>query len=360
MGDSPANLMDFVASMGGERKLRVEENLGAGFVRLRVAEAERRQAKHDIRCAEDAVVELLRNSRDAGAQRIFVATSRTGDLRTITVLDDGVGIPERMHERVFDARVTSKLDSMHMDRWGVHGRGMALFSISENAKSARVVASGEGLGTALQVVFDSSELPERADQSTWPTVTFDDGGAPFVANGPHNLVRTCCEFALEEHDTCDVYVGSAAEMVATIRRRVRPSADGTLPLFADDLLELGVLERVVVAGDARELTEAASSVGLEISERTAHRIIAGEVRPTRSVYTRLVRPDRESEEAPIDLARDRRTLHVSPEDRAGFANVMEDAFSYLGERYYLTLTASPTVRVSRGKVTVTFEVAELD
>ena len=89
MGDSPANLMDFVASMGGERKLRVEENLGAGFVRLRVAEAERRQAKHDIRCAEDAVVELLRNSRDAGAQRIFVATSRTGDLRTITVLDDG-------------------------------------------------------------------------------------------------------------------------------------------------------------------------------------------------------------------------------------------------------------------------------
>ena len=210
------------------------------------------------------------------------------------------------------------------------------------------------------MVFDSGELPERADQSTWPTVTFDDGGAPVVASGPHNLVRTCCEFALEEHDTCDVYVGSAAEMVATIRRRVRPSADGTLPLFANDLLELGVLERVVVAGDARELTEAASSVGLEISERTAHRIIAGEVRPTRSVYTRLVRPDRESEEAPIDLARDRRTLHVSPEDRAGFANVMEDAFSYLGERYYLTLTASPTVRVSRGKVTVTFEVAEPD
>ncbi len=32
-------LLDFVASMGGERALRIEENLGAGYVRLRVAEA---------------------------------------------------------------------------------------------------------------------------------------------------------------------------------------------------------------------------------------------------------------------------------------------------------------------------------
>ena len=45
-----ADLVGFVASMGGERSLRVEENLGEGYVRLRVAEAERRQAKHDIRC----------------------------------------------------------------------------------------------------------------------------------------------------------------------------------------------------------------------------------------------------------------------------------------------------------------------
>ena len=93
---SAAGLADFVARMGGERSLRVEENLGEGYVRLRVAEAERRQAKHDIRCVEDMVIELLRNSRDAGAKRIYLATSREGDLRTTTILDDGSGVPQDM------------------------------------------------------------------------------------------------------------------------------------------------------------------------------------------------------------------------------------------------------------------------
>ena len=50
------DILGFVASMGGERALRVEENLGEGYVRLRVAEAERRQAKHDVRCVEDVVI----------------------------------------------------------------------------------------------------------------------------------------------------------------------------------------------------------------------------------------------------------------------------------------------------------------
>ena len=87
-------LLDFVASMGGERALRIEENLGAGYVRLRVAEAERRQAKHDIRCVEDIVIEMLRNSRDAGAHHIYVATTREQNIRTLIILDDGSGIPK--------------------------------------------------------------------------------------------------------------------------------------------------------------------------------------------------------------------------------------------------------------------------
>ena len=120
MGSADTDLLGFVASMGGERSLRVEENLGEGYVRLRVAEAERRQAKHDIRCIEDVVIEMLRNSRDAGAKHIYVATSREGDLRTLVILDDGSGIPEDMQSRVFEARVTSKLESVHMDLSLIH------------------------------------------------------------------------------------------------------------------------------------------------------------------------------------------------------------------------------------------------
>ena len=68
---SDANeLISFIASMSGEGNLRVEENLGEGYVRLRVSEAERRQAKHDIQHVEDIVIEMLRNARDAGADKV--------------------------------------------------------------------------------------------------------------------------------------------------------------------------------------------------------------------------------------------------------------------------------------------------
>ena len=66
MSDSN-DLIAFIASMSGEGNLRVEENLGDGYVKLRVSEAERRQAKHDIQSVEDIVIEMLRNARDAGA-----------------------------------------------------------------------------------------------------------------------------------------------------------------------------------------------------------------------------------------------------------------------------------------------------
>ena len=104
MGD----LTDFVASVAPKGTLRVEENLGGGFVRLRVAEAERRQAKHDIRCVEDIVVEMLRNSRDAGASMVFVATTREGDQRTLVVLDDGCGIPAERMDGLFTGLLNSE------------------------------------------------------------------------------------------------------------------------------------------------------------------------------------------------------------------------------------------------------------
>ena len=91
--------------MGGDRALRVEESLGRASSGSAWPRAERRQAKHDVRCVEDAVIEMLRNARDAGARHIYVATAREGDLRTTTMLDDGSGIPADMHDRVFEARV---------------------------------------------------------------------------------------------------------------------------------------------------------------------------------------------------------------------------------------------------------------
>lgn len=52
----------FIENVCGDSHLRVEADLGDGFVRLRSAEAERRQAAHDIRSTEDIVIEMLRNA----------------------------------------------------------------------------------------------------------------------------------------------------------------------------------------------------------------------------------------------------------------------------------------------------------
>lgn len=345
MTEPSRDLLGFVSSLGGGDGLRVEENLGEGFVRLRVSEAERRQAKHDIRCVEDAVIELLRNARDAGARRIFVGTSREGDLRTVVVADDGTGIPEDMRERVFEARVTSKLETMSVDRWGVHGRGMALFSVREQCESAEVTDSGLGRGTAVRIVSDARRLPERTDQSKWPRLTRPDGAAGDLS-GPHNIIRACCEFALEE-PSCRVYVGSLSELVATVRARVtpRPGADG----------EPRVLDRLVLAPDAPSLREVAASLGIPMSERTAYRILSGDIRPVRSAALVLRSCEGGGGGAP---AASPSRVRISVEDRDEFLDAVAEDFGSLAERYYLELAGRPRMRVQGNRVIVTFDVAE--
>lgn len=349
------DLTAFVERMGGDKALKVEENLGQGFVRLRVSEAERRQAAQDIRCSEDIVIEMLRNARDAGAHRIFVATARDGANRCLTMLDDGAGIPQELWKTVFDARVTSKLESVHADRWGIHGRGMALFSIRENALEAHVMDSIPGGGTSMRVVTDTATLPEKTDQSTWPKVGTNDEGEKVIERGPHNLIRACCEFALEEHGSCAVYLGSSAEIVATIRYRVSSSVSATEALFVESLASLPVLERFRLATDARELAQVAGQLGLDISERTAQRIIAGQIRPLQSVYRRLVGDTVSKRSRTVDLTQDQRGLRIANEDRDAFLALLERDFAYLADRYYLNLAATPRLQVSGTRISVYFD-----
>ena len=356
------DLISFIASMSGEGNLRVEENLGEGFVRLRVSEAERRQAKHDIQRVEDIAIEMLRNARDAGATEIYLATQKEEGVRTLLFIDNGCGVPQDMRERIFDARVTSKLESMKMDRWGVHGRGMALFSIKQNATSVEVVASAPGRGSAFRVVVDTEALDERADQSSWPQVAKDEGGALGCVRGPHNIIRSACEFALEELHGCDVYLGSPTEIAATMYDRASRSIDASRLLFIDGESELPVVERLGCASDAADFIRIASGMGLELSERTAHRILAGSIQPVRSVASRLLREKErvDVQRKPIDLARDRRGLKIAQDDLQSFSRSLERSFSDLASRYYLDLHGEPRIRVGRDRITVTFDLGKED
>lgn len=354
------SLLDFVAQVSGEEHLRVEERLGDGYVRLRTSEAERRQAKHDIRCVEDIVIELLRNARDAQARHIYLATAREGQTRTITMLDDGVGIPEHMRELIFEPRVTSKLETMTMDRWGVHGRGMALYSIRQNVTCARVACSAPELGSSLLVEVDCSRLPEKADQSSWPSLERGEDGSLAVARGPHNIVRTLLEFALESQGSVEVWLGTPTEIAATLFSQDPAGVAYRDLLFCTDEQALPVCSRLRLASGATDLVARARDLGLVISERTAHRILAGQIEPLRPALAGLLSQHASHDPAPIDIYRDRRGLKVAPEDIEEFSRGLEAAFAPLAERYYLSLRGAPRVRVTRDKVHVTFEIAKED
>ena len=305
------------------------------------------------------VVDDLSNSSPVAIDRI---KQIVGDdaARNLTFYEANI-LDRAALERIFDARVTSKLESMKMDQWGVHGRGMALFSIRQNTRSAQVVTSRPRLGSAIKVVADTAELSERADQSTWPVAEKDEAGAYHIVRGPHNIVRAAADFALSELHGCDVYLGSPAEIAATLFSHASSTVDAGRLLFIDDAEELPVVDRLGSAGDASDFMRIAESIGIEVSERTAHRILAGTIKPQRSVSARLLRERTHAvrpQDKPVDLERDRRGLKIAREDLQRFSRGMERSFSELADRYYLTLQGDPRVRVTRDRIVVTFDIGK--
>ncbi len=315
---------------------RIEEDLGFGYVRLLVDEAERRQAKHDIRTVEDVLIELLRNARDAQSKHILVAVSTFEDsLRRILVIDDGQGIPLGLHEKVFDSRVTSRLYNLIEDDYGVHGRGMALYAVKERSKEAMITASEEGKGTAVYVEIDLNELPQRKDQSTWPKIVCRKGFYE-ITQGPHNILRTLVEFYLR-HPSLEIFVGSPAEVVATLRFLIDQG------FFVET-----VFEPLGGANNAAELQKIAESFRLNISLRNAYRILKGEVAPVHSV--------REM----VDLLAERKRPSLKPlihlSDLKSLEKKIKKIISELGQKYFLSpVELKVTHRGKKLNISVTFE-----
>lgn len=350
-----SSLENFIENISGEQYLRVQDDLGNGYVRLRAAEAQRRQAKQDIRSTEDIIIELLRNSRDAHAHALFVATWTEESKRFITILDDGDGIPSSMHEVVFEPFVTSKLDSFRDDKWGVHGRGMALYSIKQNTELASIIASQPGLGSVFHIETDLTSLSEKKDQSTVPHIIQDSQGKS-VLRGPHNIIRTVLEFAIEERNRISVYFGSCASIVATLYNLGTNAAAQLTKVFDSYNESTPYFERFAYALDADSLATLATELGFPISTRTAHRIIGGEIQPLPLHIELLSNPSKTSSEsvssssdsqAKLDqegkqLASKRQSINTpkrlkfAKEDIDEFTKEIRKTYSTLAEAYYLS------------------------
>jgi len=217
MLNNNADLTRFLSDLDIKDKLNIEEDLGNGYVKLKISEAERRQALQDIHTVEDIIIELLRNSRDAGSKNIFIGTKKIMDNRRVVYcIDDGDGIPPKFHNLIFQARVTSKLDDGIKDSYGFHGRGMALFSMKLTADEVRITFSDHLKGTSIYIDVNLEIIPEKKDQALMPQL-IDNAGKPCLSGGVNNIIKVILEFALQ-NNSINFYYGTPSQIIATMRQ----------------------------------------------------------------------------------------------------------------------------------------------
>lgn len=361
------SLTSFIEEVCGDSHLRVEDDLGGGYVRLRVSEAEKRQAKQDIRGVEDAIIEMLRNARDAHSRHIFVAVSREGSKRIVTMIDDGDGIPSNMHQEVFKPRVTSKLDSMHMDEWGVHGRGMALYSIKSNVEQIELVASAPGLGSSFFFTCDTDVLSEKTDQSSMPTLSLDEVDGSVVFRGPKNINRSVVEFAYDCQETCSVYLGSPTDIAATLFEYGISTVSKSRRMFKGDCEDASLLKRLAYASDPESLSRIAAGIGLDISERSARRILSGEIKPIEDI---LAGTKRKPEAVGMSqgksaaakkrvLEKDARGLKLHSDDLEMFEDAVMAGYQSLARDYFLEPSVTPAIKVTSEELVIKIPLSKI-
>ncbi len=357
------DLKKFVDKVAETSHLRVAKDLGDGYVRLRASEAQRRQAQQDIRCVEDATIELLRNSRDAGAKNIYLATNTEENFRHLLIIDDGCGVPQTHHKTIFEPYVTSKLDSMSMDSWGVHGRGMALYSIKENTEDAHVVNSNNKLGCAIAVKCDTKKIGEKRDQSSFPEFYVNEN-SELVVRGPKNILRTACEFAVESRDSVNVYIGSPVEIAATLYNQKSENLN-VKAVFNEPDNKTKLVNLLSYSSDVHDFKKYAAEIGISLSKRTARRIMDGDISPQSSLLERIARKGVNGNALNISnvtsVYRSKpktKSLKLDASDKEALASAVCEAFANISDKYYLDKNIDPKVFIKGSKISVSFDTRE--
>ena len=281
-----SDISRFLSELNIKKELNIEEDLGNGYVKLKVSEAERRQALQDINCVEDIIIELLRNSRDANCKNVFIGTKKIEDKRRILYfIDDGMGIPPKFHNIIFESRVTSKLDDGKKDDYGFHGRGMALFSIKLNIDEIKVTYSNTARGTSIYLNIDLENITEKRDQSVLPEIKRINGKFEIIG-GVNNIIKTILEFKLRNRDI-NFYYGTPTQIISTIRNKaINENKSNKLPVFGrwDDFYryinnnEVKLIEFLSLTNNYNLLEEISKKIfNMDLSQRNIQRIIYNEI-----------------------------------------------------------------------------------
>jgi len=364
--------------------LSVEEDLGNGYVRLKISEAERRQAFQDINCVEDIIVELLRNSRDAGSENIFIGTKKKEyKTRIVHFIDDGVGIPEELKNLIFEARVTSKLDDARKDTYGFHGRGMALFSIKMNVRKIMVTYSGKSRGASFYLDIDLGKVPEKKDQSIIPQIIKTDTNINIIG-GVNNIIKTLIEFQVH-HRGMNFYYGTPTQILATMRKKLlKKRRDGYYPVFKEwkklynFILQSNIkLTEIPVLTDNYSLLEKVCEefFDMNISKRGIQRIVYNEVKTLDPLKLDLsnndiingvdnIQEENNGENGRIKghkiklFEEEKLASRFKDEEIKGIIEILEEKFMLIGKKYFLVLKNNIVFKRSNNIIKVIIELTE--
>jgi len=341
-----SDIKKFLADLNMDNVLNVEEDLGSGFVRLKISEAERRQALQDINCVEDIIVELLRNSRDAEASNIYIGTKKLGDTsRIIHFIDDGIGIPGKFKDIIFESRVTSKLENAKKDAYGFHGRGMALFSIKLNVEQIRITFSELGKGTSFYVQANLDTLPEKKDQSILPQIIETEDGLT-VIGGVNNIVKAIMEFQFQ-NPHISIYYGTPTQILATMRagKNDFPKFDSWQELdYYIKSNQVKVCQIPLLTDNYNVLDRISKDIlGMDISQRSIQRTIYGELDPLQPITSGLHINEEEAGREKEYKKKKNLTLYdeiklasrFKHEEIKGIIDLVEKEFLKIGEKYFI-------------------------
>ena len=383
-----SDLNKFLDQLNIKDSLSVEEDLGNGYVRLKISEAERRQALQDINCVEDIIVELLRNSRDSGSKNIFIGTKRLEDKnRIIHFIDDGAGIPSNLKDLIFEARVTSKLDNGKKDPYGFHGRGMALFSIKLNVNEIKLSFSDRSKGASFYLDIDLDKIPEKKDQSIIPQIIKMDEDVNIIG-GVNNIIKTIIEFQLQNKDM-NFFYGTPTQVLVTMREILkRDISQGVYPSFDDweklisfiNQNDIKITEIPVLTDNCNLMGEIAEKIfNMNISRRGIQRVMYNEVKPLVPLKLDLLNytiidetPEGERNENGVSGKNGKRSERLKLYDESKLASrfkdeeirciidALEEKINKLGNKYFISTDKNIEFKRSNNIIKFIIELTEKD
>lgn len=256
---------------------------------------------------------------------------------------------------------------------------MALYSIAQNSVDARIINSSSGIGASLYVKADTKALSEKRDQSTFPDFYINEN-TELVVRGPKNIIRTACEFAVENRNRVNVYVGSPVEIAATLYNlSLKQSTMSSV--FNDPDNNTKLVDLVGFSSDVHDFKEYAAQIGILLSKRTARRIMDGDIKPQESILERIsnkgissksnrvLSNNSNNHNAPFDVfdikniykaKPKRKSIKIDKEDRDRIKTAIEDEFMDIAEKYYLKKDINPKVNLKNNKMTISFDIVESD